>query len=110
MISELMRKCVDENASSILDQTEYSGRYGSLVMRYEYAKARLAENNGKLEDRRAKYEKIREFIKALRKQDDLLTEFDEGLFDITVDRIIIRSDKETVFVWNDCAETSWTIE
>ncbi len=106
---ELMRKSVGENATTTLDQNEYNKRYDGVLKRYEAAKERLAEINDKLAARRAKREHIESFIKTLRKQDALLTEFDESLFGISVDRIIVHSNSEVTIVWKDGTETQWQI-
>ena len=107
VVLELMRKCVEENASAVLDQMEYTQRYEGLVKRYEAAKKRLAGINARILTRKAKYEQIRGFIKALRKRDAALKEFDETLFGVAVDHIIVRSASEATFIWNNGMETQW---
>lgn len=42
MLSGLVQKLVDENASTTLDQTEYRSRYDGYIDRYDKAKKRLA--------------------------------------------------------------------
>lgn len=105
---ELMRKCVEENVSSTLDQTEYIQHYDGLVKRYEVAKGRLDAVKDTLLARRAKQEQMEAFIKVLRKQNALITEFDESLFGISVDRIIVSSATEIIFIWKDGTQAPWT--
>ena len=42
VLSGLVQKLVDENASTTLDQTEYRSRYDGYIDRYDKAKKRLA--------------------------------------------------------------------
>lgn len=94
---ELMRQVVNENAQSALDQTDYQRRYDSLVDRYENTKQRLKEANTQIADRRTKRENIEAFMQTLQAQKKLLTEFDENLWNATVDCLILRSDTEFNF-------------
>jgi site-specific DNA recombinase len=47
IVMELMRKCVEENARTVLDQNEYNRRYVALMERYEAAQNGIAEINDK---------------------------------------------------------------
>ena len=58
IVIELMKKCVEENARTKLDQDEYNQRYNALAERYQVAQASIAETDMKLADRLAKREKI----------------------------------------------------
>ena len=54
VVMELMRKCVEENARTTLDQEEYSQRYNALVERYQAVQNGLVETDNKLAERVAK--------------------------------------------------------
>lgn len=58
IVMELIRKCVEENASSAQDQGEYQERYEGLAARYEAAKQRLEEIQSEKQARTAKRESI----------------------------------------------------
>lgn len=49
VVSGLVRKCVDENATQATDQVDYISRYNSLVERYEKLQARYdaLQKNGR---------------------------------------------------------------
>jgi chromosome segregation ATPase len=80
VVSDLLQKCIEENARYALDQAEYKERYDGLTSRYEAATARLDEVSGLIMDKRVRLESLEAFIKVLKKQDGLITEFDEQLW------------------------------
>jgi predicted nuclease with TOPRIM domain len=54
VVAELIRKCVDENASRVMNQKEYQSRYTGLVERYEEIKKVISENYNKRLERNVK--------------------------------------------------------
>ncbi|WAG57923.1 recombinase family protein [Clostridium estertheticum] len=56
VVTELLQKCVEENANSALDQAEYEERYTILAQRYDNIKKGLDEINNKRLERSAKRE------------------------------------------------------
>lgn len=109
VVMELMRKCVDENAHSAIDQSDYQSRYSTLLELYETAKEKLSAVNGELQERKVKRENISHFLRALKKSDALLIGFDEELRHATVDRIIVKNEHEVTFRFKDGTELPWTI-
>ncbi len=109
VVVELLRKCVEENAHSALDQQEYQQCYTSLVERYEAAKEGLKKINDKRLERNAKRESIGAFIGLLEESDKLLTEFDEGIWIATVDGVVVHSEHEITFSFKDGLEMDWKI-
>ena len=110
VVLELIRKCVDENAHAAIDQVEYQRHYNELASRYEATKKRLTELDDQRLDRRAKREKLVEFIGTLVRCDGLLTEFDAGLWNVMVETVTIYSEHEITFKFKDGSELEWTIE
>lgn len=110
IVLELMRQAVNENAQSALNQADYQFRYYTLVERYENAKQCLKEINTQIADRRTKRESIEAFMRTLQAQDKLLTEFDENLWNATVDCLIVRSATEFTFRFKDGTELPWKKE
>jgi hypothetical protein len=109
VLMELIRKSVDENANSAIDQSDYMIRYTALLERYETAKNRLKTVNEQRQERKIKRENISRFICTLKKNDSLLTEFDEELWVATVDKVIVQSEHEITFLFKDGTELPWTI-
>ncbi len=106
VVLELMRKNVSENARAVQDQTEYQRRYNTLVERYDKAKNRLAEVSKTISMRNAKRQELERFLRVLKKQDGLLTKFDEDLWLATVHQMVV---KEVLFIFKDGTELPWTI-
>jgi hypothetical protein len=105
VVAELTRKCVKENAKAPLKQEEYEQRYNAPVARYDAATARLQEVEARRLERGAKRTNLTRFLKALVKRgDDLVTEFDEELWYITVDTITAYADGRLVVRFRDGAE------
>ena len=101
IVTELLRKAVEENARAPLDQNEYEARRAALLARYEAAEARLGEIEAARAERRAKRVNIDRFLETLKKQGDLVTEFDEELWYITVDRVEVHADERLSIVFRD---------
>lgn len=106
--AEILRKCVEENAYTAFDQEKYQERYTALVERCEAIQKWLLEINNKRLERSAKRESIEKFIRMLEKNDTLLTEFDEELWNGTIEKAAVHSDK-VVFTFKDGTELDWGI-
>ena len=106
---ELIKKCVEENAHSALDQGDYQQKYKTYVERYEVVKDRLAEIYEQRFERINKRENITRFLKLLKQNSALLTEFDEGLWFAIVDMVTIRSQHELDFKFKDGTDLPWKI-
>lgn len=109
VVMELMRKCVEENAHSAIEQTDYQSRYSTLLERYETVKSRLKEVNEDRQERKVKRENIFQFLYVLKNSDTLLGEFDEELWHATVDRVIATPRHEITFRFKNSTELLWTI-
>ena len=104
IVIELMKKCVEENAHTKLDQAEYNQRYNFLAERYQAAQAIIAETGIKLADRVAKQEKITRFLDDLKQRGGLLDEFDEKLWLATVESVTVHSESEITMTFKDGSE------
>jgi hypothetical protein len=109
VVLELMRQAVNENVQTTLNQTDYQLRYDSLVARYKNAKRHLKETNTLIADRRTKRENIGAFMQTLQAQKKLPTEFDENLWNATVDCLIVRSVKKFTFRFKGGTELPYSI-
>ena len=75
------------------------------MTRYENTKQSLNQIDAKITGRRVKLENVEVFMHTLRLQECLLTEFDEGLWNATVDCLIIHSATK----FKDGTELLWKI-
>jgi hypothetical protein len=107
IVMELMRKMVQENTRTTQDQAEYQQRYSAMVERFNKANGRLSEVEKMIEGRNAKRLEIERVIKLLKKQENLLTEFDEGLWQAIVHQLKIHSATEFTFILKDGTELPW---
>lgn len=103
VLVEMTQNLVAENARVAQDQEEYQKRYDSLVQRYEDAKKEYDELVNKIEQKEAHGERIRQFIKTLKEQDNIITEFDEALWGSMVEFVTISREKRSV-TFNDGTE------
>jgi type I restriction-modification system DNA methylase subunit len=104
VVLELMRKCVDENAHSAMDQGEYQERYNGLVERYETAKKRLDEISDEKQVRAAKRESISQFLADLKQRDGIVETFDEELWYAIVDSVTVDSAGNLTFSFKNGME------
>ena len=102
--AELVRKWVFENASKAQDQDAYEQRYNALRARYEAATQRLKRIEEERLARRQRRQKLLGFIRMLERSEGLLTEFNEGLWNATVERVTVRTDGSMVFRWRNGVE------
>ena len=109
IVAELIQKCVAENAITTRDQEAYLERYKGLKARYEAATQRLKQIEDQRTERKQRRQKMLEFIRMLESIDGLLTEFDEGLWNATVETITVHLDGNMVFRWRNGVETSINI-
>jgi hypothetical protein len=109
IVTDMLRKCVDENAHSALNQDDYEERYKALVERYESIKRELEEIDEKRLERSAKHESIMVFIKELEQRTGLITEFDESLWKGTIEKVVVNTDDKITFVVKDGMELDWEI-
>jgi len=101
VVAELIRKCVEENARSAMDQKEYQERYNGLAARYETAKKRLDAIVDEKQARMAKRENISRFLDDLRQRDGIIESFDEELWYAIVESVTICSGNDAIFTFKN---------
>ena len=103
IVSELVRRCVDENATSAGSQEEYAAKYKALSLRFERASSQLAEVKKAIADRKARAADIGDFMFEVQEL-DAITQFDKKLWLSTVDRVTAYSDGRLVFQFRNGME------
>ena len=99
VIAEMIKAAVKDNASTPQSQEEYQKKYEALTQRYETAAAEL-ERLQALRTRRTRQDKaMANFIRTLRKQPELLTEWDDTIWTVMVEKAIIHKDGQITFVF-----------
>lgn len=79
--------------------------YKGLKARYEAATQRLKQIEDQRTERKQRRQKMLEFIRILEQVKGLLTNFDEGLWNATVEAVVVQADGSMVFRWKNGAET-----
>ena len=82
----------------------------ALAARYAAATARQAEIEAERSNRRRKQANIDHFLQILKKQQNLVTEFEEELWYITVDKVLVHADKRLSFIFRDGAVVEIPLE
>lgn len=88
-IAEQVQSCIDRNARVAQNQAEYEQRYNELVEKYDSIKAKVDELIATIADKKARKAELELFMKNLKKQENVITEFDEGLWFATVERMTV---------------------
>lgn len=104
VVTELTRKCIEENSTTIQDQEEYSARYNGYVERYDRIKSQYDALSAEREEKLAKAKSIDRFIKVVTERNQLLTEFDPHLWLSTVENVMITSNGKMLFRFYDGTE------
>jgi DNA invertase Pin-like site-specific DNA recombinase len=91
VITEMIRRCVEENAVAALNQDEYRERYSALAARYEKTAQRRDELAGALYDSMAHRESISRFLtEVLGRDGGIMTRFDVELWCAAVENATIE--------------------
>ena len=101
---EMTQNIVGENASVAQNQDEYNKKYNSLMERYNKLKEEYDEVCTTISDKDAKYEQMGRFIKVLKGQDELITEFDESLWSSLAEKILVKAKDDVMVVFKDFTE------
>lgn len=96
VVTELTRKCVEQNSRSAQSQEEYIARYNTLVKRYDVAKTKTEALQRKRTDRMAQADAMGGFMFELSERDEALTEFDDKLWIATVEKAMAYHDGRLV--------------
>lgn len=108
-IIELIRKCVEENANTAIEQQDYNKKYSTLVENYNDIKKKLETIESKKIERAAKKQKILRFIETLRQSNEILLEFEEAIWNATIELVKVNSHESITFIFKDGTEIYWEI-
>lgn len=97
LVTELTRKCVNENTEAAQNQEDYAARYNGYVDRYEKAKTRYTELAELREAKEMKGRAVDRFADGIAGQQEPLIEFDDFLWLTAVERVTVRNDGVLVF-------------
>jgi regulator of replication initiation timing len=92
VLEGMAKKCIEENATTAIEQSAYQERFNALLARDNAAKERLKEIEEKKLDRTAKRGAISAILQMLKKHDDIVTEFSDELWYMTVEKMLVQKD------------------
>ena len=98
---DLIQIMVSENAKKVQNQETYQEKYNSLVADYEKTKTACETVEKQISDILVRHETMSHFIKTLKNQDELITEFDSALWGSLLDYITVYSDEDIRFTFKN---------
>lgn len=104
VLSGLVQKLVDENASTTLDQTEYRSRYDGYIDRYDKAQKRLAALQEQRQLQKLKGDILSGFLFELGELYDLPMAFKEETWNALVDHVTVHEDGRLIFAFKNGTE------
>ena len=104
LLSDMVQKCISENARIAQDQTDYQTRYNELVSRYEATKDRYDKVEKSIKAQHVKAERLEAFAEALGKQGDMVMSFDEGLWGTLIDFMTVYNKADIRVTFKDGTE------
>lgn len=104
VVSELMHRALEENATVAQDQEEYEKKYAQLEARYNVAEEDFHEAEDKIEKQRARNRLLCQMTRQLKDLDGPLVEFDAGLWGVFVEQVTVLADRSMVVRFKDGTE------
>lgn len=94
IVAEMIQQCINENAKVALNQEEYQKRYDWLVQRFNATKANLETVSAALNDKITRRKIMERFLQDLKKQEQLLTDFDPLLWRSLVEYVTVFKENK----------------
>ena len=104
LVQEMIQKAIAENARVALDQKEYKARFDELSQRFDALEKQRNELERQIADRVSRRAATHQFIGVLKKQKDLITEFDPSLWGALLDHATIYGKDDIRFTFKDGTE------
>lgn len=104
VIAELTKRCIEENSLQAINQEEYLKRYNGYCERYDSIKNKIETLENEKNKRKAKEIEIGGFMYELTEYEETITEFDEQLWMMVIDKAIVHQDGRPVFVFRNGCE------
>lgn len=104
IVTELIQQCITENANVALDQGEYQRRYDGLVQRFDTTKEDLEKVSGQIKEKVTRRQTMTAFLDELKKQDELLTDFDPLHWHSLLEYATVASSDEVRFTFKNGKE------
>lgn len=106
VVAELVNALVKENASTVQSQEAYLKRYEELTKRYEKARSELERLQDERTRRSQRDKAMALYIRTLKKQPTVLTEWNDTIWIVMVEKAIVHRDKSITFVFYNGSEVT----
>ena len=104
VLAELIRKCVEENAFTVLNQQEYQKRYNGYVSEYKKLESKISDLEKEKTERKQKEVLIGAFMFEVSEYGKAIEEFDEQLWMMVIDCVIVYPDGRLGFKFRNGVE------
>ena len=99
IVAELVKAAVKDNAVTAQSQEAYLEKYGALTQRYETAVAELDRLQNLRSIRSQKDKAMALYIRTLKKQPTVLSEWNDTLWTVMVEKAIVHRNSEITFIF-----------
>ena len=106
VVAELVKAVVKENATTAQSQEAYLNKYEALTKRYETAAAELECLQNLRTLRSQKDKSMALYIRTLKKQPEVLREWNDTIWTVMVEKAIVHRNGEITFVFYNGTEMS----
>lgn len=106
IVSELVKKLIRENSSTVQSQDDYQTKYNELSSRYDEAKKDLEEAIQDKAHKQGQWTKLQSFLESLKQKESVLDEWNEELWMIMVEKATVHRDKSITFKFYNGKETT----
>ena len=103
-ITGMLRLCIEENAANTTSEDAYRTAHAALCRRFEETEARLTSLQKQRDRMKADAIAIGGMMFELGELDTLPVDFDEKLWQGTIDHVTVHADERVVFHFKDGKE------
>ena len=103
-VTEMLRLCIEENAANTMTEETYRTTHADLCHRFEETEAKLAALQRRREKMKADAIAIGGMMFELGELDALPVDFDEKLWNGTIDHVTVYADERVIFCFKDGKE------
>ncbi|MDD3996187.1 MAG: recombinase family protein [Sphaerochaetaceae bacterium] len=99
-----MEQLNTENANVAMDQAAYQDRFKQLSKEYTEVNKQLSALEGAIHERKSRKTKTELFLRGLKKQKNVVTEFTETLWHALADHAVVNSKEDVRFIFKNGLE------
>jgi len=106
LVDELAHQAIQTNSREVIDQTEWTERNDVYLKRHDEATKRIEELEKLKASRISKSKTIEIFIRDIKKQKEVITDWDEILWAATVESVTVQVDGKLTFQFKNGSEVT----